>query len=404
MKKLLVIALAAFVATSCADSVSEVNTMPDANAIDFNAMPLGTTRATLTTDNIAGFTLYGIRNDEKMYMEKIEVSRDESDGSTTWVYNPVAYWPNQGYLNFYSCALRGKSDSELTQFGMSDDLKEAYINHIVLDEDADGLVKGVRDVAYAVNMNETKKSTPVQIFFRHAGSQIVFQLSHKKPKYEAVEVYVEDIRIVNLISVGRYTLPRVNTSMDDDSARGEWDLELLKEYAAQKNWDIVNTYDWDIVPQTVAYNTEAVVTYDKVMQKGTYTTEKGDVREDDGYLNVIPQEITPWDKTNEGAKTQTYVLVKVNYSQNGVCLWPEDGESTTDTEWVAVPLTAPNNAWEQGVRYVYTLALPGGLTLPSDDDTIEPEPVLEPIELSVVAVDGWVDENADVDADIDGNN
>jgi hypothetical protein len=277
------------------------------------------------------------------------------------------------------------------------------VNHVSGDVSSKNLVKGSRDVAYAVNMNETKKSSAVQMFFRHAGAQIVFQFAHRNPKYEDIQVYVEDIYVVNLITSGRYILPRETTTKDNTSALGRWDLDVMVDKLAEQGFDVVNAYDVDIVPQEVPYNTEAVVTYDKVMQKSTYTSTDGAVYEDDGHLNIIPQNVVAWDKTNEGSKTQMYLLVKVNYTQksNGYCLWPEGAASTTETEWVSVPLTAPT-AWEQGKRYIYTLNFPGGLTppvgpedgpTPPDPDPTpetEPEPVLQPITFDLL-VDEWTE-------------
>ncbi len=403
MKKFLVMAFAAFVAVSCADSSIETPAHPNSDAVSFHASTLGNTRATLTTANISAFTVYAIRDDESLYMDNVRVSREEKDGATVWTYNPLVYWPNEGFLNFYAAAVKeGNSETEITGFGInSTTFKEVYLNHVSGDIYANNLVKGSHDLTYAVNMNETKKSSAVQMFFRHAGAQMVFQFAHRNPKYEDIQVYVEDIYVVNLVTSGRYTLPRETTTKDSDSARGEWDLDLLVESLASKGYDVVNAYDVDIVAQEVPYNTESVVTYDKVMQKGTYTTEKGDVREDDGHLNIIPQTVLPWDKTHEGSKTQMYLLVKVNYTQksNGYCLWPEGAASATETEWVSVPLNAPN-AWEQGKRYIYTLEFPGGLTPPVGPDDgptppdptpdIEPEPVLQPITFDLL-VEDWTE-------------
>lgn len=405
MKKLLVMAFAAFVAVSCADSSIDAPARPDSDAVAFNASTLGSTRATLTTANISAFTVYAIRDDESMYMDRVSVKRDDSNGTTAWTYDPLVYWPNNGFLNFYAIATRGGSDTEGTGFGMYDETnKEALIQHRSVDKNGTNLVKGVKDITYAVNMNETKKSSAVQMFFRHAGAQVVFQFAHRNPKYEDIQVYVEDIYVVNLITSASYTLPRETTTKDSDSARGEWDLNGMVDIVKNAGYDVVNAYDVDIVPQEVPYNTESVITYDKVMQKGTYTTPKGDVREDDGHLNIIPQTVLPWDETHEGSKTQMYLLVKVNYTQksNGYCLWPEGAASATETEWVSVPLNAPT-AWEQGKRYIYTLEFPGGLTPPTGPDDgptppdptpvppiTEPEPVLQPISFDLL-VEDWAE-------------
>lgn len=404
MKKLLVMAVAAFMAVSCADNKIDAPAHPVSDAVAFDASTLRSTRATLTNANVSAFQVYAALNDESLYMDNVRVKREEKDGATIWTYNPLVYWPNEGFLNFYAAATKGRSETETTTFYYDETTcQEFYVNHVSGDVSSKNLVKGSRDVAYAVNMNETKKSSAVQMFFRHAGAQIVFQFAHRNPKYEDIQVYVEDIYVVNLTTSGRYILPRETTTKDNTSALGRWDLDVMVDKLAEQGFDVVNAYDVDIVPQEVPYNTEAVVTYDKVMQKSTYTSTDGAVYEDDGHLNIIPQNVVAWDKTNEGSKTQMYLLVKVNYTQksNGYCLWPEGAASTTETEWVSVPLNAPT-AWEQGKRYIYTLEFPGGLTPPVGPDDgptppdpdptpeTEPEPVLQPITFDLL-IDEWVE-------------
>lgn len=93
-----------------------------------------------------------------------------------------------------------------------------------------------------------------------------------------------------------------------------------------------------------------------------------------GSLMVLPQELTPWNKTaiaNEGA----YIAVKLRITTNlGAFVYPPENpvKSNQEFAWVAVPLSGK---WEAGNKYVYTLDFTNGAGY-SDPDEGNPHLVL----------------------------
>lgn len=106
-----------------------------------------------------------------------------------------------------------------------------------------------------------------------------------------------------------------------------------------------------------------------------------------GSLMVLPQTLTPWDKT-AADKEGAYLAVKLN-----ICT-PLGGRVYPVTDfwkfekkyaWVAVPLSG---TWEPGKRYVYTLDFTDGAGY-SDPEKPNPQPVLGNRMKFTVTVSDW---------------
>ncbi|MBE6214519.1 MAG: fimbrillin family protein [Rikenellaceae bacterium] len=396
MKKLFIVALAAFAMASC-DRTDVVPTPEMGNdAIGFTTSTVNGSRATVTTDNLKTFFVQAIHNDTDHFMKFVRVDRQNNeDGSTSWIYNPVQYWPNSGTVDFYAMGAplyNSTSESSYTTATFSLDLennepsvntgkKSAVAKLQMYDSNKDGLYRAYTDYTYAVAMGESKKDEKVQLFFRHMMSQMAFQFKNTNEK---LKVYVEDIRIENLINGGSYALPAKTTAKDDATARGGWYFEQapFENSAIEKvtfDADInATSEEWIEVP-----GDGTLIPYTDVM-----ATKQGETMFEDGIMNLIPHTVTPWDKENDPTNENDGVrfLLKVKYMNEDTCIWPrlEEGQTGADagTDWVAVPFkfSKSGNTMKEGVRYIVTFVFGEGGG--SDPDT--GEDILKPIDFEVL--------------------
>lgn len=402
MKKLFIVALAAFAMASC-DKTDVVPT-PEMgnNAIGFTTSTTNGTRATVTTDNLKGFYVQAVHNNTDLFMDFVRVDRkDNEDGTTSWIYNPVQYWPNSGTVDFYALGLPMYNgdletgdriiasfplDMEGTEPANNTGKKSALIKVQYADLNKDGLHRAFGDYTYAVAMDESKKDDKVQLFFRHMMSQMAFQFKNTN---ENLKVYVEDIRIENLIDGGTYVLPIKTTTKDDATARGHWyldqapyaDHDLVPSVISKVTFDAdinATSEEWIEVP-----GDGVVIPYTDVM--ATKQTEK---MYEDGIMNLIPHTVTPWDKENDPTNANDGVrfLLKVKYMNEDTCLWPrlEEGQTGADagTDWVAVPFkfSKSGNTMKEGVRYIVTFVFGEG----GGSDPETGEDILKPIDFEVL--------------------
>lgn len=382
MKRFFTVTLVVFLFTSCADEV--LKRADESNVINISASVANSTRVSTDIRNLESFQLYGLHNGSDMLMDKVVVSRDEMESSTGWSYSPVTYWPRKGSINFFAVgdAPYGGGEHFASDFFYSRD-KGAYLTYAALDNDGDGMVKGVYDVTYAVNLEEATRNIPVQLSLRHATSQLVFQFRNNIPN---LQIFVEDIRIENIKGAGCYTLPSSTTSVDNNSVKGGWNLD----YFAGTEFDRLVTYDVDIKASSDNWlalpSGGNTIRYPKVMAS-TEVSIGDKTIVDDGYVNIVPQPINPWDSENDPTNQNngSLFLLKIKIMDGETCIWPrfEAGIKGADvgTDWIAVPTKhAFIKEWHEGRRYIYTFIFNkgvGGLIPPTDK--IEPgQPVLVP--------------------------
>ena len=409
MKKLFIVALAAFAMASC--GIDPNPQFPEGDAIGFTTSTVNSSRATVTTDNLKAFYVQAVHNDTDLFMDFVEVKRkNNEDGTTSWIYNPVQYWPNSGTVDFYAIGApmfssdSSTGDAIITSFPIDMEgtepandtgRKSACAKMVFVDTNQDGTCRGIGDYTYAVAMGESKKDDKVQLFFRHMMSQMAFQFKNTN---ENLKVYVEDIRIENLINGGTYVLPVKTTTKDDATARGHW---YFDEHPLGGNNDALNTFgyvygkynfdadinatseEWIEVP-----GDGTLIPYTQVMK-----TKQSEKMYEDGIMNLIPHTVTPWDKENDPTNENEGVrfLLKVKYMNEDTCLWPrlEEGQTGADagTDWVAVPFKFSNsgNTMKEGVRYIVTFVFGEG----GGSDPETGEDILKPIEIEVL-VEEWV--------------
>lgn len=190
-------------------------------AIDFSvAVPNPPRTASTTTATINNFTVYAFTAN-KEYMSNVKVNRNGSK----WIYTPVVYWPATP-VNFFAYSPDISSSVDADDTGLTD--IPNYTN------------TGNTDLLYAVNMNETAKSAPVVINFRHALSRVAVMLSSTNT---AIAVKVHYVMYNDIYQRASFTYPRETTSASAIDVVGAWsDFALLGNvlsFAIIDNADIV---------------------------------------------------------------------------------------------------------------------------------------------------------------------
>ena len=359
---------------SCSqDDVVDVNR--DGDEIRFTAVTNGSTRAADIYSPTAlpeSFQVSAM-SQGKVYISDDKIERKGSEAPYTWENSTgTRYWP-EGAVDFYAHVNAG------TTFALNGGAP-TFNNFTVASA-----VGSQVDLLYAVKKGETKETTPVQLNFRHALSQIVFKARNES---ENIFVQIKGVKVMNVKGSGTYTFPTASTDPNlptsgtaDSENRGSWALTDTKaDY--EVNFSLVDVKGSKTNPTAVNLSDE----------EGT-------------ALMLMPQTTTPWDpetapKPSVG-NTNSYLLVDcVIYNVadgsattlpgDNVCLWgkkEEDGSYTTKE--LAIPVKF---AWEEGKKYTYTLVFGngnGGYN-PDPDPGTDPDPVLVPISFEIT-VDEFLD-------------
>lgn len=349
---------------SCSqDDIVEANL--GADEIRFAAVTNGSTRAAdiyNPTNMPASFQV------SAMSQNKVYISDDkiEKQGSS-WVNTTgTRYWPEDA-VDFYAHVNAG------TTFALNSGAPT--FNNFTVESAVGSQV----DLLYAVKKGETKETTPVQLNFRHALSQIVFKARNES---ENIFVQIKGVKVKNVKNSGTYTFPTTTdpnlptSGTADSENRGSWALADTKaDY--EVNFSLVDVKGSKTNPTTV--NLSDV--------EGT-------------ALMLMPQTTTAWDpetapKPSVG-NTNSYLLVDcVIYNVadgsatplpgDNVCLWGKKEENGSyTTKELAIPVKF---AWEEGKKYTYTLVFGNGNggynPDPEDPDPEDPDPVLVPISFEV---------------------
>lgn len=143
------------------------------------------------------------------------------------------------------------------------------------------------------------------------------------------------------------------------------------------------TNEWTLASDKADYET----TYATPVKLGE---EAASVMGADGNAMLIPQQLTAWEPTTDGANTAegAYLSIKlrITAAETGTQIYPFP--SNGEDQWAAIPV---NTNWEAGKKYIYTLDLThgGGYVDPKNPDP--GTPVLGgPIKFTV-QVEDWTD-------------
>ena len=359
---------------SCSqDDIVEANL--GADEIRFAAVTNGATRAAdiynPNPENMPASFQVSAMSQGKVYISDDKI---EKQGSS-WVNTTgTRYWP-EGAVDFYAHVNSGET------FALNNG--EPTFNNFTVESAVGSQV----DLLYAVKKGETKETTPVQLNFRHALSQIVFKARNES---ENIFVQIKGVKVMNVKGSGTYTFPTAST-----------DPNLPTAGSTNSN----NRGTWALTDTKADYE----VNFSLVDVKGSKTNPTAvNLSDEEGTaLMLMPQTTTAWDpetapKPSVG-NTNSYLLVDcVIYNVadgsattlpgDNVCLWGKKEENGSyTTKELAIPVKF---AWEEGKKYTYTLVFGNGNggynPDPEDPDPEDPDPVLVPISFEVT-VDEFLD-------------
>lgn len=322
---------------------SDENTGPTVktdNAISFTALvPKPPRSQPTTTASINNFVVYAFTGG-KPYMQGVKVTRK----GAAWIYNPPVYWPTTP-VNFYAFS--------------PDITNSPSIGSSGLGTIPDFTNPGNIDLLYAVNMNETAKSTPVMINFRHAMSKVDVLLSSAN---ENLIVKVSYVSLNNVAIKGTFNFPNATTSP-----------ELTENIG---NWTNMSNFT-----KTMLF---AVIDYTDIVQLTSTPTDFSDNTLSIDY--IIPQNLTELSfDGNNFQGTSIEVDCEIYDAKSGVKIWPNS--STPAAQLVdqsgcgrlMFPVTTSAvKAWKPGHNYVYNIK-------------IDNPSVLNPIDFNVTVDDFIVD-------------
>ena len=223
-----------------------------------------------------------------------------------WKYDPVKYWPSQGYIDFWAYAPYDAG----TKFTST-----SIVDFTVKDKAADQ-----KDLLWANATNKTNGT--VTFNFAHALSRLGYSVKLKDASYESVAT----ITLNKITLAGSTTEPTQNAFY----IKGTIDLSTGNWSTASSN-DAKQNFEW----------------FDN-KTSGDKTLSNNEVikNPDNEYLFVIPQDFS----TGNANADQLYVIVEYTVSYNG-------GVKATVLYKVSQQLT---NNFEKGKAYTINLTI--GLT------------------------------------------
>lgn len=359
---------------SCSqDDIVEANL--GADEIRFAAVTNGSTRAAdiyNPKEMPASFQVSAM-SQNKVYISDDKIVRVGEQAPYKWENSTgTRYWPEDA-VDFYAHVNAG------TTFALNNGAPK-FNNFTVASA-----VGSQVDLLYAVKKGETKETTPVQLNFRHALSQIVFKARNES---ENIFVQIKGVKVMNVKNSGTYTFPTTT------------DSNLPTSGTANSE----NRGSWDLADTKADYN----VTFSLTDVKGSKTNPTAvNLTDEKGTaLMLMPQTTYAWvpetyPKPGVAENTNSYLLVDcVIYNVadgsattlpgDNVCLWGEESEGKYTTKELAIPVKF---AWEEGKKYTYTLVFGngnGGYNPDPDGPDPDPEPVLVPISFEVT-VDEFLD-------------
>lgn len=366
----------------------------DGDEITFNVVTNNATRAAdvYCNQNLPGGFYVSAISDGKTYIDKDYVTGSNGNWTNT---SGTRYWPETA-VDFYAHVNGG--DAYKWNNG-SPKFEGFTVNNTVGSQ---------VDLLYAVKKNQSKTNGTVNLNFRHALSQIVFQAKNTN-----ANLYVEiaGVSVANVGGTNTFTFPSADTETNiehknyDTDGDGVYETGEFGSINYNASWG-----SWAALTQgTEQYN----VDFPKTPVPGTNTLVALTTKNEDGKeynsnaMLLLPQKTTAWDPEANplpGAtgNTGSYLLVDCaifnvagdDYADGDVCLWGKLQEGAWTTKELAIPVAFD---WQQGKKYVYTLVFGEGNggydpDPDPDPDPEDPDPVLVPITFEI-EVDEFVPVN-----------
>lgn len=308
--------------------------------------------------------------------------------SGTYVAEGAArYWPD-GNVDFF--AAKNYKGAGATPATATLDPTAGSTKLTVTGYEVAPAVGDQTDFIYAVTKGATKASTPTNLNFRHALSQIEFRAKNANPN---IYVYIGGVKVVNVKNKGTFTMEKETTTGFYNHGNGVTDeTDSRGDRGSWSSLDGAATY-------SVSFSPALELPTDGTVKDLTYDST---VDYNPNSMYLLPQTLDVWrGKTLDGQPStsgKAYFVVSAliyNVAVPGsfspatdVVLWGEDlGGGTYGPKDIAVQLPATMK-WDDGLRYLYTFNFTEYGMGGSDPDT--GDPVLTPITLTVT-VDDFVD-------------
>ena len=375
----------------------------DGDEITFNVVTNNATRAedVYCNQNLPGGFYVSAISDGKTYIDGDYVTGSNGNWTNT---SGTRYWPETA-VDFYAHVNGG--DAYKWNNG-SPKFEGFTVNNTVGSQ---------VDLLYAVKKNQSKTNGTVNLNFRHALSQIVFQAKNTN-----ANLYVEiaGVSVANVGGTNTFTFPSENTETNivdhDENADGVYeDGEFGSGISYDASWGTWNALTSGSITYSVDF-TKTPVPGNNTLVALTTANETGKEYNSNAML-LLPQNTTAWkpnDNPLPGAtgNTGSYLLVDCaifnvagdDYADGDVCLWGELKEGEWKTKELAIPVAFD---WQQGKKYVYTLVFGKGNggydpDPEPDPDPENPDPVLVPITFEITVEDFELVDGGEIESGIPG--
>ena len=258
---------------------------------------------------------------------------------TEWALDATRYWPQAGFMDFYCVyPINSKNEANAGTLGNGNAAFDYSVSTDLAKQD---------DLLYATAIDETRGITgvtPVQLNFRHALSQIVYQvgLNAKTDVELPLEVTIKAITLTGIDGKATLSMPTESTNVPDYSSNtnGDEDTEI------NDSWG-----EWRGVKEAgfapLEYKADVVQTVQNSVSTATATYASGTFLDygttENAMLLLLPQGL-------EGAKLNVYCTIKTKAADGSTDIVLQDATTT--------PLThtfTGADAWKQGKKYVYKI-------------------------------------------------
>ena len=339
-------AAAAIALSSC--SSEETTDVAKSSTITFRTnVGLNSRGAELTSDNLQEMWVSAFyQSNGKSYFDDQKFTKETGTGTSTFIPESPQYWQEGRTYKFVAISPE-KTTWPVTPTITKDQVTCADFAPATTITEQKDLIIGAVD---ATSKNHDTEG--VALTLNHILSQIQIKV---KSDNEHILYRIKGIRIYN-VAKDKGTL--TYTTTDNKS---NWDLN-----AGQK---VTYTY-----------------TFPKVIELDGKTdgVKEAVLTGENGGAMIIPQDITPWDgnKVTDQAPYNggTYIslLLNVKAVKGTGYMYPAGAQGENSYGWVAVAV--PNNKWEIGNKYIYTLDMSTGC---GKVDPVDPEedpknPVVKP--------------------------
>ena len=370
----------------------------DGDEITFNVVTNNATRAAdvFCNQNLPGGFYVSAISDGKTYIDKDHVTGSNGNWTNT---SGTRYWPETP-VDFYA-HVNGEASYKWSVDGAGK--ATAKFENFTVNPTVGSQV----DLLYAVKTNQSKADGKVNLNFRHALSQIVFQAKNTN-----ANLYVEiaGVSVANVGGTNTFTFPSADTETNikhnnyDTDGDGVYETGEFGSITYDDSWGSwvaltqgTKKYDVDFEKTPVPGNNTLV---------SLTTANETDKEYNSNAMLLLPQTTTAWDPETDPlpgtGNTGSYLLVDCaifnvagdDYADGDVCLWGEPQGSGWTTKELAIPVAFD---WQQGKKYVYTLVFGEGNggydpDPDPDPDPEDPDPVLVPITFEIT-VDEFVPVN-----------